>query len=133
MATRVFKTGASRNDDSEKLDMEAFNSPIVDRRYGEFMHKNRIQPNGEMRSGDNWQLGITRDAYMKSAVRHVTDWRLVHRGYEPVDKTDIEEILCAVIFNASGYLFEILKARGYGVSADNPPVTRPRPLGESQE
>jgi hypothetical protein len=114
MAGRVFKSGASRDTDEGKLDLEAFNSPIVDRRYGEFMHKNRTQPNGEVRSGDNWTLGIELDAYMKSAVRHVTDWRLVHRGYAPVDDTGIEEILCAVIFNAKGYLFEMLKARGYG-------------------
>jgi hypothetical protein len=114
MAGRVFKSGASRDTDEGKLDLEAFNSPIVDRRYGEFMHKNRTQPNGEVRSGDNWQLGITKDAYVKSGLRHALDWRLVHRGYEPVDKTDIEDILCAVIFNASGYLFEVLKARNYG-------------------
>ena len=40
----------------------------------------------------------------------------MHRGYEPVDikHPDIEDILCAVIFNAKGYLFETLKARGYG-------------------
>jgi hypothetical protein len=118
MASRIFESGASRDTDEGKLDHEAFRSPIVDRRYGEFMHKNRIQPNGEMRSGDNWQLGLSLDAYVKSGVRHVLDWRLMHRGYNPVDPAnpDIEEVLCAIIFNCSGYLYEVLKARNYGKS-----------------
>lgn len=113
---REFETGATRTGAEEKLDIQAFNSPVVDKRYAEFMHENRYRPDGTLRSGSNWQLGIPIDEYLKSATRHFTDWRLVHEGYKPIDTEhpDIEQILCATLFNTKGYLYEILKQRGYG-------------------
>jgi hypothetical protein len=112
-AVRQFTTGATRDVDTGKLDYEGFISPLVLKRFAEFMHKNRFQKDGSLRASDNWQKGIPLDAYMKSETRHFMDLWLHHRGYpdQAVDK-DIEEVLCAIIFNAQGYLHELLKVEG---------------------
>jgi len=104
---RVFKTGANRNTDNGKLDFEGFISPLVLKRYAEYMHLNRHLANGEFRESDNWQKGIPKDAYMKSGFRHFMDWWLEYRGEKSRD--GIETALCGVIFNSMGYLFEILR------------------------
>jgi hypothetical protein len=114
---RTFSTGATRDDDNDKLDYEGFLSPLVLERYAEYMHSHRKQADGKMRSSDNWQKGITLVAYMKSLWRHFFDLWKIHRGYGPVhDKKDghlltADEQLCGVIFNASGYLHELLKPK----------------------
>lgn len=104
---RKFETGATRNTDDGKLDFEGFLSPIVLERYAQYMHKHRVQADGSLRDSDNWQKGIPKTAYMKSGFRHFFDWWKEHRGLKT--KEGIEEALCALIFNASGYLFELLK------------------------
>lgn len=106
---RQFETGATRDSDDQKLDYEGFLSPLVLKRYGDYMHQHRIQPDGKLRASDNWQRGIPLPAYMKSAWRHFLAWWTNHRGL-PADEA-LEEALCAVIFNASGYLHEVLKAK----------------------
>ena len=103
---RIFKTGATRNDDTDRLDYEAFLSPLVLERYAQYLHKHRVQRDGTLREGDNWQAGIPLPAYAKSLLRHTISFWKAHRGYEA---EDIEESLSAIIFNASGYLFELLK------------------------
>lgn len=107
---RKFETGATRDTDKGKLDYEGFLSPIVLKRYAEYLDKHRLQADGSLRGSDNWQGGIPPNVYMKSLLRHVIDIWLLHDGF-PEDATipDIEEALCAVIFNAMGYLFEELK------------------------
>lgn len=104
---RVFDGGATRDAEDAKLDYEAFLSPIVLERYAIYMHKHRVLPNGQLRDGDNWQKGIPKDVYMKSAFRHFHSLWKAHRGY-PTDE-DIEESLCALIFNAMGYLHELYR------------------------
>lgn len=115
---RQFGTGATRDLDANKLDFEGFLSPLVLERYAEHMHKARKMPDGSMRESDNWQLGIPVVAYMKSLFRHFFSvWKL-HRGL-PVTEVvrgetivkDLETELCAVIFNASGMLHEVLKTK----------------------
>jgi hypothetical protein len=103
---REFATGATRDLDDNKLDYEGFYSPLVVRRFAEYMHKNRLQKDGSLRSSDNWQKGIPRDAYMKSLFRHFMDVWTGHRAGEVH-----EEELCAILFNVQGYLFEILKEK----------------------
>lgn len=103
----VFNTGANRNVSADKLDYEGFLSPAVLKEYAEFMHKNRHLPNGEIRDSDNWQLGIPLNNYMKSLLRHVMDVWLWHRGRK--GNEPLKVALCAVIFNASGYLHELIK------------------------
>ncbi|MDX1279384.1 dATP/dGTP diphosphohydrolase domain-containing protein [Oceanihabitans sediminis] len=107
--SRYFDTGATRDTDEGKLDYEGFISPLVLERFAQYMNKHRYQSDGNIRDSDNWQKGIPQTAYMKSGWRHFMDWWKEHRGIK--SKEGIEEALCAVIFNASGYLFEILKEK----------------------
>lgn len=108
MTIRTFDTGATRDTDENKLDFEGFLSPLALERYAQYMHKHRRQSDGGMRDSDNWQKGIPLDAYMKSGWRHFRDWWREHRGYDTED--GIEESLCALIFNAMGYL-HVLESR----------------------
>lgn len=110
---RTFESGATRNLDTSKFDYEAFINPAALAAYAEFMHGHRRQADGSLRDGDNWQKGITFTAYMKSLVRHTVDlWRM-HRGY-PVTNPDTgephtkQELCCAIVFNAMGYLKELV-------------------------
>lgn len=109
--TRTFESGATRDTDEGKLDYEAFLSPAVLVRYAQHLHKHRIQSDGVARSGDNWQLGIDKAAYMKSLKRHEMDVWLHHRGRSDLAEEDLETALCGVMFNSMGYLFEILKEK----------------------
>jgi len=104
---RKFSTGATRDTSTNKYDYEGFLSPIVLKRFCEYMHKHRKQSDGSLRDSDNWQKGIPQDAYMKSGYRHFMDWWFEHRGYKSQD--GLEEALCALLFNIQGYLYEHLK------------------------
>jgi len=104
---RKFTTGATRNSDEDKFDYEGFLSPLVLERFAEYMHKHRKQADGELRSSDNWQKGIPKEAYMKSGWRHFFSWWKAHRGLKTEE--DIEESLCALLFNVQGYLHETLR------------------------
>jgi hypothetical protein len=108
---RKFETGATRDTDTDKLDLEGFESPRVMLRYAEFMHKNRIQADGGLRTSDNWQKGMPKDAYIKSMMRHFMDVWLHHRGCGHLAKEDLETALCAMRFNVNGYLLETLKEK----------------------
>lgn len=101
---RTFETGATRDNNNDKFDYESFLSPLVIRRFGEYMHQHRKQSDGSMREADNWQLGIPIKEYVKSAWRHFLDMWSAYRNNE----TD-EEALCALLFNIQGYLHEHLK------------------------
>lgn len=131
---RKFPTGATRDSDKDKFDYEGFLSPLVLHRYAAYLHKHRVQTDGEMRASDNWQKGMSIGTYMKSHLRHLLDIWLIYRGYlvykertddgekthvfslnhsESIPKSwkliDIEDALCGDIFNAMGHLFELLK------------------------
>jgi hypothetical protein len=110
---RTFDTGATRDLDDEKLDYEGFYSPSVMMRFAEYMHKNRLQKDGTLRDADNWQKGMPYDAYMKSGFRHFIDWWTEHRRGEAIVFNTAEDALCALIFNAQGYLHELLNERDY--------------------
>ena len=118
---RTFASGATRSSDEGKLDYEGFLSPLVLRRFAEYMHKHQLQSDGNLRASDNWQKGIPFDAYMKSFLRHAFDAWLLHRA-SPRDKrlTDLhnmEELLCAILFNVQGMLYEELRAPSAGENA----------------
>lgn len=106
---RKFDTGAIRDVDTNKYDYEGFLSPLVLDRFAQYMHKHRIQPDGNKRDSDNWQKGIPKTTYMKSGWRHFMDWWRQHRGLKGQDL--LEESICALLFNAMGYLHEILKEK----------------------
>ena len=106
---RTFDSGATRNDDQDKLDYEGFLSPLVLQRYAQYLHRHRLQADGKLRDSDNWQRGIPLSTYMKSMWRHFVDVWLHHRGYRC--DADREEALMALLFNVSGYAHELLKNR----------------------
>lgn len=106
---RTFETGATRNTDDSKLDFEGFLSPFVLERFAEYMHSHRKQADGVYRAADNWQRGMPLEAYMKSGWRHFFSWWKSHRGLKTEES--IEESICALIFNAQGYLHELLKEK----------------------
>lgn len=115
---RKFDTGATRDADTNKLKIEGFIDPLVDQRFSEYMHSHRKQSDGSLRAADNWQKGIPLEAYGDSLVRHMLDFRLHFDGYpdRAVDQ-DLESVLCAILFNTRGYLFELIKKRRADASA----------------
>lgn len=109
MEVRKFDSGATKSSASGKPDYEGFLSPLVIKRYGEYMVKHQLQPDGNLRDSDNWQKGIPKNDYMKSMYRHFMDLWLHHRGYGNIAVEDLEESLTALYFNVQGYLHETLK------------------------
>jgi hypothetical protein len=108
---RTFKTGATRNGEEGKHDPEGFLSPLVVQRFNEYMHKHRVQVDGRLRASDNWQRGIPRAVYMKSAWRHFLAWWTWHRNEDRESQRAAEESICALLFNTMGYLHELLLRR----------------------
>lgn len=104
---RTFESGATRDNDDGKLKYEGFLSPLVLERYAQYMHTHRIQADGTLRAPDNWTKGIPIVTYQDSLVRHVIDAWLIWRTTGKAD----EDLLCAIMFNAMGYLFETLKEK----------------------
>lgn len=105
---REFESGATRDDDTNKLDFEAFLSPAVLFRYAAYMNKHRTRSDGTLRDGDDWQKGMPLDVYMKSAVRHMMEWWSLHRdALVPLGTADMEDAMCGVLFNTMGYLHEM--------------------------
>jgi len=85
------------------------------------MTKHRVQADGTVRDSDNWQKGMTLSSYIKGLKRHVQHLWLRHRRWPVLDRkagVDIKEDLCAIIFNAQGYLHELPKAELAGRAAD---------------
>lgn len=113
-AVRKFDTGATRSPDTNRPDFDGFLSPLVVARFADYMNKHRKQSDGQPRDSDNWQKGMPLASYMKGGWRHFMHWWTRHRGWkveDPHASMDIEEDICALIFNAQGYLHEILKAK----------------------
>ena len=108
-AIRKFETGATRNTDNDKYDYEGFESPLVIKRFGKYMHKHRKQADGNLRGSDNWQKGMPINAYMSSMLRHLMDVWLHHDGFGDKAVEPLEDALCALRFNVNGYLFEVLR------------------------
>jgi|SRR5579862_7705972 len=113
-AVRKFETGATRSGEIGRYDPEGFLSPLAIERFCEYMQKHRLQPDGSIRDSDNWQKGMPLTTYIKGMWRHFLHLWTRHRGFTPTDPksgASAEEDLCAIIFNAQGYLHELLKAK----------------------
>jgi hypothetical protein len=111
---RKFETGATRSADTTRDDPEGYLSPLVIDRYSQYMTKHRLQPDGSVRDSDNWQKGMPFSSYMKGMWRHFLHLWTRHRGWnvrDPLAAADREEDLCAILFNAQGYLHELIKQR----------------------
>lgn len=106
---RHFPTGAVRDSDGGKLDFDGALAPEVVERFVIYMHKHCQLADGALRDSDDWQRGIPVVVYRKSLWRHFFDcWK---RGRNGETGEAIEDALCAVIFNASGWLLELIKSR----------------------
>lgn len=106
---RKFDTGATRDNNENKLSFIKALCPLVLKRYVEYIGKHRLQVDGNMRDWDNWKQGIPDDVYMDSGGRHFLDAWLHHDGWpEEAVCDDIEDVLCAKMFNTMGLLHEIL-------------------------
>lgn len=116
-AMRSFGTGATRTSDAGRDDPEGYLSPLVLDRYSEYMTKHRKQADGQLRASDNWQKGMPLTTYAKGMWRHFLHFWTRHRGFDvrdPGAAANTEEDLCAIIFNAQGYLHELIVARTGG-------------------
>ena len=107
---RVFETGATRDEEDSKPSYRGFLSPVVLQRFGKYMLEHQVQADGDLRDPDNWKKGIPREAYLDSLLRHVMDLWLHHEGHSRLAVEEIEEALCACLFNVQGYLHEQLTA-----------------------
>ena len=124
-----FDTGATRSADTDKPDPEGFFSPLALHAYMLYMHKHRKQSDGTLRASDNWQKGIPLNNYAKSLWRHTFDVWAHHRGLPEIATEAQIESLCATIFNAMGYLHELLKSQRQKLSAEvEQPPTTPLPF-----
>jgi len=113
---RNFSTGATRDSDAGKLDYDGFFCPAVLERRAQYMHKHRIQPDGNLRDSSNWQKGIPIVEYRRSLWRHFRDLWALAWGLEIIDEKtkesiDIETAICSCMFNLEGWLHELLKAK----------------------
>jgi|ERR1017187_4067391 hypothetical protein len=106
---RTFDSGSVRDTDEGKADYFGFTSALVTKRFGEYMLKHQKQSDGSMRGSANWKAGIPQIEYVKSLNRHVVDVNLHLEGYQDEARESLEDAICAVIFNANGLLYELLK------------------------
>ena len=110
-STRTFDSGATRDTDQGKLDYLKALSPIVLRRYVQYLDKHRKQSDGSYRDFDNWKKGIPEEAYISGSGRHFIDTWLLTEGYATEDNhgpVEIEDAICAQLFNLMGRLHEML-------------------------
>jgi hypothetical protein len=111
---RTFDSGATRDTTEGKLSYVKALSSIVLQRYVQYLDKHRLQPDGSMREFNNWKKGIPEDTYFDSLGRHFVAAWLLKEGFPAEDNhgpVNIEDSLCAIIFNSMGWLHEILKDR----------------------
>ena len=111
---RTFDTGATRDTVQGKLSYVRILSPIVLRRYVEYMNFHAKQSDGTMREPDNWKSGFPIETYLDSLGRHLVAVWLLQQDFTETDNhgsVTLEDSLCGIIFNAMGWLHEILKTK----------------------
>ena len=111
---RTFSSGATRDTNQGKLDYMKALSPIVLRRYVQYLDKHRLQSDGSYRDFDNWKKGIPEKAYISGGGRHFMDTWLLTENYATEDNhgpVEIEDAICAQLFNLMGRLHEMLKVK----------------------
>jgi hypothetical protein len=106
---RHFETGAYRDGEEDKFDYHGFLSPVVLEAYARYMHKHRLQSNGELRASDNWKRGIPREVYIESLLRHVMALWLWHDGLADPSMDTAEDALGGILFNTMGYYHELIE------------------------
>lgn len=115
---RTFAGGATRDTLSNKPSYVKALSPIVLRRYVEYIGKHRVQADGSLRDWDNWKQGMPQDVYLDGLGRHFLAVWLLLDGFDAFDNHGpviLEDSLCGIIFNAQGILDRILKGEENGI------------------
>ena len=107
---RTFATGATRDSNKDKLAYDQGLSVQVLQTYMAYLSKHRVMKDGSLRDWNNWKRGISVEAYRESLMRHTIDAIRKSHGLPLREESDLRDLLCAVIFNASGWLFELLVA-----------------------
>jgi hypothetical protein len=112
MKNRQWETGANRNTNEGKLEFARFLSPLVLKRYCEYMDKHRLLENGDYREPDNWKnlFGENHDQVcIDSLARHFLDLWVATEGGK--GREDRQDTLCAIMFNAMAILYKELKEK----------------------
>jgi hypothetical protein len=110
---RSFESGATRDTGGNKLVYDKFLSPGVIKQFAKYMNMNRLQSDGKLRAGDNWQKGIPMDVYEESEGRHHHEAWEFFRQINHRDRDGMVEgvgAMCGILFNVMGWLHEWLKA-----------------------
>lgn len=98
---RKFETGATRDNNEEKLEYARFLDPLVLERFAKYMHEHRKTADG-MREPDNWKKGIPTRAYIDSLWRHMHSvWKKHECGID-----DTYDHLSGILFNVMGLMYE---------------------------
>lgn len=108
-SVRTFDSGATRSPLGDKLEYHRFLDPLVLKRWCEYLQKHRVQTDGRVREPDNWKRGIPVDAYIGSLMRHVWDLWLWRSDHPDEMAEEVQDSLCAIMFNAHGIMYELLK------------------------
>ena len=122
---RTFKTGATRDDNTHKLNHVRGLSTQVQQRYLEYLGVHRLQKDGSLRDWDNWKRGIDVNDYRESLLRHANDAVRASMGLPVPENASLEDLLCAIRFNADGWLFELLAAKSGNRELSDIPVMQP--------
>jgi hypothetical protein len=80
----------------------------------QYLDKHRKQSDGSYRDFNNWKKGIPQETYHSSGGRHFFDTWLLTEGYITEDNhgpVDLEDAICAQLFNLMGRLHEMLKTK----------------------
>lgn len=79
---RKFKSGATRSSSDGKFDFVGFRHPLVEKSFGKYMNKHRIQEDGNLRPANNWWGGWDKSVSIQSLVRHCEDLQAIYAGYD---------------------------------------------------
>lgn len=109
---RISATGASRDDNYNKLEYIRFNDPRVEKIYCYFLTKHRKMADGSLREPDNWKKGFDAGVVLDSKGRHFLDqWEYEKYGFakRPDEEVNEVESLCAEMFGVKARLYELLQ------------------------
>jgi len=108
---QTFESGATRTSEDGRLSYVRGLSPVVLRRYLQYLAKHRKQADGSMREFDNWKQGIPMRRSFDGLGRHFFTLWLLMEGldiYDDSGQEDIQDVLCAIMFNTMSMLYQEL-------------------------
>ena len=110
---RQYSSGATRSSGKGKPSYCSYTSVLATRRYGQYMLEHETQADGEKRPPDNWKSGLEIKDTKESMGRHWEHVKTILDGHTAIDdhgkEVDIEDALCAMMFNVTSMLHEVLK------------------------